>query len=103
MYASIISYPPSQCGEFIPNLSGNDMEDGVVMSNGYASFSELDAFCVPDGSLTLNIEAQLGHASIFGNVVPSASRYYLNTQTTLNFRNCLDGEFQNACNIFNFP
>jgi hypothetical protein len=95
LYASIKSNPPSQCGEFIPNLAGKDMgEDGVVMSTGYASFSELDVFCVPEGSLTLKIEAQLGHASIFGNLIPSSSRYYINTQTRLNFRNCIDGEFQ---------
>jgi predicted outer membrane repeat protein len=94
---SIIAYisPPlnenTNCTIPVPYLSGSDLiGSGLQLSSGVVSFSNLQAFCSPGGSLNINFEAHLGSAYDISPAI--VKEYYIQNSTTLYFRNCIAGE-----------
>ena len=85
----------SECGTLNPYLTGSDLLlNAVTFHNGEASFNYLQAFCAPGGTMSLTFEARLGVMTILSATV--ASVYYIHNYTTLRFRECMNGEYDNA-------
>ena len=74
-----------ECGDERAFLSGSDtLAAGLLLSQGSASFSDLQVYCAPLGNLTVEITASL---ILYGGVTHSVSAL-----TNIRFRDCEIGE-----------
>ena len=90
--ASVAEGTVSQCKGSYPYLSGPDMfGNGILMNHGIANFASLEAYCAPEGNMTISFQAKLGLAAGVGEHV--GSLFYISNTTFLRFRGCISGEY----------
>lgn len=84
----------ASCFHIHPYLSGpNTIGIGVPVANKVASFSELQAYCAPNGNMTIKITAHLGSLLPVGILEKVPTSLDITNTTFLQFRSCQAGEY----------
>jgi hypothetical protein len=78
-----------------PDITGKDVESGVQVVDGYATFSHLISYCYPTGEMSLKflLDPMPVPAELF--VGDKSGIYEISKETQLSFRDCVAGEYLN--------